>query len=87
MRSNIWKKEMVFVVIILFVGASIITNICGYEIDKKIDKHENNIIKIIQQTHSEPPTILWNKTFGGNKGDDGIKIRKTTDNGFIIIGY
>jgi len=41
---------------------------------------------IIQQSNQDPPNILWDKTFGGNGDDHGFKIRKTTDDGFIILG-
>ncbi len=31
-------------------------------------------------------TIVWEKSLGGTKDDYGYKIKKTTDNGFIVIG-
>lgn len=31
-------------------------------------------------------TIIWEKSLGGTKDDYGYKIKKTTDNGFIVIG-
>lgn len=30
--------------------------------------------------------ILWSKTYGGKKVDSGIKIKRTSDNNYIIIG-
>jgi hypothetical protein len=42
--------------------------------------------ELIQQTCQVPPNILWDKTFGGEYNEYGVKIRKTTDDGFVILG-
>ena len=105
MKNDLWKKEIVFGIVMLFIGASIIPNISGNEKnndDKLIKNNIANIRKLIdrdninifstsceslnQQSSLDPPNILWNKTFGGNSGDSGYKIRKTSDNGYIVLG-
>ena len=40
----------------------------------------------LQKSCMEPPVILWNKTYGGDESDSGQIIKKTTDNGYVIIG-
>ena len=31
--------------------------------------------------------LVWQKTYGGSKGDDSFCISKTSDNGFVVVGY
>jgi hypothetical protein len=30
---------------------------------------------------------LWDKTFGGSQNDRGFSVKKTNDNGYVIVGY
>lgn len=105
MKKYVWKKEMVLVIMFLFIGASIIPNISGQIENKgKYNTQRNgllrnqisqdikqmvssNYLNFIEKSCSEQPNIIWNRTYGGNKGDAGYQIRKTTDNKLIILGY
>ena len=46
---------------------------------------ENNYYKI-NDKYFAPPSIIWNKTYGGDLLDWGWSISKTSDGGFIIGG-
>ena len=75
-----YKKSLVFGIVVLFVGASILPSTLGKNEDF-IDYNKPNILFV------DPPDEDWNKTFGGVYYESGRDIKQTTDGGYIITGY
>jgi len=75
-----YKKSLVFGIIVLFVGASILPSTLGKNEDF-IVYNEQNIFFV------DPPDEEWNKTYGGVYHEGGRDIKQTTDGGYIIAGY
>jgi hypothetical protein len=92
MMKGVANKVIVFGIIMLFVGTSIIPCITGEIGTKKLsDIFFNQEIKESKPSHQmsygDPPDEEWNRTFGGQNYDGGFSVKQTPDGGFIIAGY
>jgi Ig-like domain CHU_C associated len=45
------------------------------------------ILVSVFQAHSQAPTKIWDKTFGGNNTQFAQSIAYTTDGGYVVVGY
>ena len=87
-KKSLWKKGLVFGIICLFIGASVIPSLSG-DIEKTnstsnidvFENQKNQIISVISPLEEE-----WNKTFGGSGCDEGYSIIETSDNSFLLAG-
>ena len=89
MKKGIIKKSIIFGMILLFIGASIIPCIRGDSKQPSItpDKKDSGKKDLTQMFLSNPPNEEWNKTFGGENDDAAYDVQQTKDGGFIIGGY
>jgi hypothetical protein len=89
MKKGIIKKSIIFGMILLFIGASIVPCIRGDSKQLSItsDKKDSGRKELTQTFLSNPPNEEWNKTFGGENDDAAYDVQQTKDGGFIIGGY
>ena len=96
-KNRILKKVLILNLMFCLIGANILACIGAGKISESkvsipiqnsaFNNHYSFFTNTcIEKSCIDPPSILWNKTFGGDGSDVGQKIRKTTDNGFIILG-
>jgi hypothetical protein len=84
MTNNVIRGSLGFLIIVIFIGASVLPSISG-DIEKITNKSElcNDINKNFLDN---PPEEEWNKTFGGTDEDYGYEVLQTSDGGYLIIG-
>lgn len=59
----------------------------GYAIAGYTTSPETNYTKIYLTKTDSTGTLLWNKTFGGDRNNVGYYLAQTNDGGFIITGF
>jgi len=72
-------KVLVFVLIGLFIGASVFPSMSGTINDENSRRY--------CCTNIDTQKGGWNTTFGGSNIDVGYSVQQTTDGGYIITGY
>lgn len=81
MRYDLWKKELVVGIIVLFVGTCIIPSTGDFTVSNGMKK--GNV-------RDSPPDEEWNRTYSAHPPGDyscGYCIKVTPDGGYIVTGY
>jgi hypothetical protein len=80
MKKGMIKKGLEICIVLFFVGTSFSPIICGNTyLTNTSNIKEKKLLK-------DPPTEMWNKTFGGFLDEAGASVKQTNDGGYIITG-
>jgi hypothetical protein len=88
-KKILFRKKNIIAIIVFFVGINIILPNIGGSIENSRNTFqelstENNERKYLLSDYTRGDE--WNKTYGGNRSDQGYSVQQTTDSGYIIIG-
>lgn len=89
MKNGIWAKALILGIVVLFIGATVVSSYSVNFINKS-NNIDASIIDFIgdrmTNNHDPPPNGEWNNTYGGPFCEQAYSGQQTNDGGYILTG-